>query len=123
MHAQGFRSKKQATKATARQPRRSNPSAIAGKPNIRGVDSEAAEVAANGYIVSQFPIGFLGGTPHRLPLETRGLWIVPIVLTSPGYGAVGEVGVVAIDACTGQILGGTPRRDVVAAATVAPLRS
>ena len=51
--------------------------------------------------------------------ETRNapeLWIVPILLTSPGYGTGGEVGVVAIDARTGLVVGSTPRSEVVASA-------
>jgi hypothetical protein len=77
---------------------------------------ELVVIAANDYIVSHYPIGFLGGTPRRLALGDQELWIVPIVLTSPGYGAVGEVGFVALEAGTYQALGGTPRREVVAAA-------
>src|SRR5882762_1467069 len=55
-------------------------------------EAESARIAASAYIVGNYPIGFLGGTPQRLTLEGRPFWIVPIVLTSPGYGAVGEVG-------------------------------
>jgi hypothetical protein len=43
------------------------------------------------------------------------VWIVPIVFTSPGYGVVGEVGVVAIDGATKRVLDATPRGDVKAA--------
>jgi hypothetical protein len=43
------------------------------------------------------------------------LWIVPIVLTHPDRGSVGEVGVVAVDARTGKVAGSTPRSEVVAA--------
>jgi hypothetical protein len=73
-------------------------------------------VAANEYIVSHYPFGFLAGTPSCLELKDRELWIVPIVLTSPGYGAVGEVGVVAIDPDARHAVGSTPRADVVLAA-------
>jgi hypothetical protein len=40
---------------------------------------------------------------------------VPIIFTSPGYGAVGEVGIVTVDAHTGLVVSGTPK-DVVRAA-------
>jgi hypothetical protein len=51
--------------------------------DTRARDTEQVIVAANGYIVSHYPIG-LAGTPRRLGLDGRELWIVPIVLTSPG---------------------------------------
>ena len=37
-----------------------------------------------------------------------------MMLTSPGYGAVGQVGVIAVDALTGEVLGGSPKDEVVA---------
>jgi hypothetical protein len=82
----------------------------------RGDETEKVVIAANEYIVFHYPFGLLAGTPHRLGLSDRELWIVPIVLTSPGHGAVGEVGIVAIDAGTHQPVGSTPRREVVTAA-------
>src|SRR2546429_1897966 len=57
--------------------------------------------SANGHIVSHYPFGCLGGTPHRLVGQSN-FWIVPVFLTSPGYGAVGEVGWVAVDARSHQ---------------------
>lgn len=86
------------------------------KSSSRLLTGGAAVRAANEYIVPNYPIGFLGGIPRRLSLEKRTVWIVPIVLTSPGYGAVGEVGFMAVDARTGKVLGGTSRPEVVAAA-------
>ena len=57
--------------------------------------------AANGYIVRHYPFGCLGINPRRL-VGKNDFWIVPIFLTSPGYGAVGEVGLVAVDALSHQ---------------------
>lgn len=71
--------------------------------------------AANGHIVRHFPFGCLGGTPRRLVGEKGELWIVPVVLTSPGYGAVGEVGLVAVDARTGRVVNGSDRHEVARA--------
>jgi hypothetical protein len=51
-----------------------------------------------------------------LVLPNKEIWIVPAYLTSPGYGVVGEVGVVALDAGTREVIGATPRDDVQAAA-------
>jgi hypothetical protein len=60
-------------------------------------------------------IGLLGGTPYRLALPDGELWIVPMMLTSPGYGYVGQVGVIAVDAGTGEVLGGSPKEEVLTA--------
>ncbi len=78
-------------------------------------DAEKAAVAANRYVVRQYPLGVLAGTPRRLSLQRSDVWIVPVLLTTPGYGAVGEVGVVAVNARTGHVVGGTPKVEVIAA--------
>jgi hypothetical protein len=67
--------------------------------------------SANGYIVRHYPFGCLGQNPQRLA-GAIDFWIVPVFLTSPGYGAVGEVGMVAVNAATHEIVGATERRDV-----------
>jgi hypothetical protein len=54
--------------------------------------------------------------PRRLALWNAEVWIVPACLTSPGYGVVGEVGVVALDAATREVIGATPREEVQSAA-------
>jgi hypothetical protein len=67
--------------------------------------------AANGYIVRHYPFGCLGNGPRRL-VGKSDFWIVPIFLTSPGYGAVGEVGLVAIDSHTHQVVAATDGLEV-----------
>lgn len=69
---------------------------------------------ANGHIVRNYPFGCLGGDPRRL-VGKNGMWIVPIIWTSPGFGAVGEVGLVALAAKSQEIVSATPRREVTAA--------
>jgi hypothetical protein len=104
-------------------PVRDRTAGVAPQPAANAVNSRPANAhlvkavasAANAYIVSHYPFGFLGGTPCRLRLDGRGYWIVPIFLTSPGYGAVGEVGFVALNARTRKVAGSTPRDEVVAA--------
>jgi hypothetical protein len=83
------------------------------KLSSRGVPREMKSVlqAANSYIVQHFPIGCLGRDPRRLVGETD-VWIVPIVLTSPGHGPVGEVGMIAVDAISHRIVSATERREV-----------
>src|SRR5205823_3338913 len=114
MQPQRFRGKKPGRVARPDRPLRVTPAFIDGAKVAR--DTEQLIVAANQHIVSHYPIGCLAGTPRRLALDDRELWIVPIVLTSPGYGAVGDVGFVAIDPHELQPVGSTPRAEVVAAA-------
>ncbi len=78
-------------------------------------EEERVTLAVNRYILRQYPLGVLAGTPRRLSLQKSDVWVVPVILTSPGYGAVGEVGVVAVNAQTGAIVGSTPKEDVIAA--------
>ena len=87
----------------------------AERGSIAFTEAEKAVIAANRYVLRQYPLGVLAGTPRRLALQKSDVWIVPVLLTSPGYGAVGEVGVVAVNARTGQVVGGTPKEEVIAA--------
>ena len=79
------------------------------------VTAKSARIAANEYCLLHYATSYTGGVPRRLSLLNEILWIVPVVLISPGYGIVGEVGVVAVDASTRTIIGATPRREVIAA--------
>src|SRR5437899_3255871 len=81
------------------------------KPNI----AEAMSQAANAHILRHYPFGCLGGTPRRLLLENLGLWFVPVFLTSPGIGPVGEVGVVAVDEQKARVVGYTEQQEVAKA--------
>lgn len=81
---------------------------------IAHTTAEAAVVAANEHMLLHYVIGLLGGSPYHLSLPTGDCWIVPMVLTSPAYGAVGEVGAIAVDASTGTVVGGTPKSEVIA---------
>lgn len=76
---------------------------------------EKVQIAANSYCIRHFAIGYSGGAPRRLAIKGSDVWVVPVVLTSPGYGVVGEVGVVAVDATNHEIIGATPRQEVKAA--------
>lgn len=81
----------------------------------KGVNADSARVVANKYMLFQYPLGVLAGTAHPVSLLGFELWIVPILLTSPCYGAIGDIGVIAIDAKTGQVIGATPKEEVGAA--------
>lgn len=70
------------------------------------------QAAANAYCLRSYGDAFLGGTPHALSLPSGRLWIVPVLFSRPGYGYVGEVGVLAIDPATLAVLDATPKTDV-----------
>jgi hypothetical protein len=72
-------------------------------------------VLVNGYCLCTYGAAYTGGTPRRLMLPSGPLWIVPVIFTSAGYGYVGEVGIVAADAGTLEILDATPKNEVRAA--------
>ena len=80
------------------------------------LEPAAIQSAANAYCLHHYAVAFGGGTAYRLRLNVQDLWIVPVVFTSPGIGAVGEVGMLAIDAATHEVIAATPRAQVRAAA-------
>lgn len=75
---------------------------------------EARRIAIR-HLLFNYPTMVTGTIPHRLELPSAELWIVPMVWTHPDHGIVGEVGSVAVDALTGEVVGTTSRREVVAA--------
>src|SRR5262249_41110255 len=70
---------------------------------------------SNGYCLRTYGDAYTGATPRALSLPSGPLWVVPVMFTSAGYGPVGEVGVVAIDPQTLQVLDATPKHEVRAA--------
>ena len=84
------------------------------KRRPRAIGSRAALIAANEYCLRHYAIGYTGGIPRRLTLPVGPIWVVPIVLTSAGYGIVGDVGIVAVDAFTRKVVGATSRAEVLA---------
>ncbi len=81
------------------------------------VGAKAAQSAAHEYCLLNYGTSYAGGVPYRLSLPNAQVWIVPVLLTSPGYGVVAEVGMVVADAGTGRVIGSTPRHEVRAAGT------
>jgi hypothetical protein len=72
------------------------------------VDLRKAIAVANRFILSNLPDRFSAGLPKSIEFPTRQLWIVPVVLTYPNVGIVGEVGMVAVDAEQEIVVGWTP---------------
>ena len=82
----------------------------------RSLSRDKAQIAASAYCLTQYATCYSAGIPYPLSLAGSELWVVPVLLTSPGYGVVGAVGVVAVDAESGTVVGGTSKSEVVAAA-------
>ena len=74
--------------------------------------AKQALLAANRYILFHYPTMYAGALPRRLALSNLDVWAVPIVLTHPDHGVVGDVGLLAVDAASGEVVGATPRSEV-----------
>lgn len=73
------------------------------------------QVVVNGYCLTVYGDAYTGGTPRRLALASGAVWVTPVIFTSAGAGRVADVGVVAVDARTLQVLDATPKSEVRAA--------
>jgi hypothetical protein len=82
---------------------------------VNAVTADKAQIAGNTYCLLHYATGYSAGTPRRMTMPGKQWWVMPVLLTSPGYGVVGEVGVLAVDARTGKVVGSTSRQEVVAA--------
>jgi hypothetical protein len=76
------------------------------------IEDESANLAitglANSFVLWNLPDSYGAGPLERVRVVDDSLWIFPLVLTSPGYGIVGEVGHVAVDIQRGEVVGCTP---------------
>jgi len=62
---------------------------------------------ANRFILTRLPDRFSAGLPKSVNFPTRRLWVVPVMLTYPHIGIVGEVGMVVVDAEQQTVVGWT----------------
>ena len=76
------------------------------------VDLQQMIAVANRFILANLPDRFSAGLPKSMAFPTRRLWIVPVILTYPHVGVVGEVGMVAVDAEQEIVVGWTPFNEV-----------
>ena len=67
------------------------------------VDAVTAQRKATAWIVSEVGNLLMGDTPS-LVIGQRAVWRVPVLLTSPSRGVIGQVGSLDIDAATGEVL-------------------
>ncbi len=76
------------------------------------VDSNEAMVIANKSIIKNFKSCLAAGLPKTVSFPIRNVWIIPVLLSCPNIGIVGEVGVVAVDSENGSVVGFTPKEEM-----------
>ena len=69
-------------------------------------------VAANQFIVEYLPDRFSAGLPKLVLLPLRPLWLVPVLLTYPSAGVIGEIGMLAVDGDHPVVVGWTPLEEM-----------
>jgi hypothetical protein len=80
------------------------------------IDAEAAKRLTNRFILENLPDRFCAGTPRFLQFPLRSVWVVPVVLSYPRLGPVGQAGIAAVDTETGSVVGWTPLDEMKKAA-------
>ena len=73
-------------------------------------------IVANRFIAEHLPDRFSAGLPKLVLFPLRPLWLVPVHLTYPGVGMVGEVGMLAVDGDRPAVVGWTPPEEMEALA-------
>jgi hypothetical protein len=76
------------------------------------VNLQQVMALANRFILTKLPDRFSAGLPKSVAFPTRRLWVVPVMLTYPHLGIVGEVGMVAVDAEQETVVGWTPFQEM-----------
>ena len=77
-------------------------------PTIDSIDSEDARDFATDFLLDHVGNQLVAGQPLRMISAVSATWIVPIQLAYIQSGLLGNVGVVAVDEKTGQVVGWTP---------------
>ena len=72
------------------------------------ISAEQAAMIASDFVAAQLGNLVGVGQPCYTVSALQAAWTVPLVLTSPGYGIVGIVGVVLVDLEFGHVVGWTP---------------
>jgi len=80
------------------------------------IDVDTAKRLTNRFILENLPDRFCAGTPRFLQFPLRSVWIVPVVLSYPRIGPVGQAGIAAVDTETGSVVGWTPLDEMKKAA-------
>lgn len=76
------------------------------------VDGKTAMVIANKFIINNLRSCFTSGLSKIVSFPIQNVWIVPILLSYPNTGIVGEVGMIAVDSESGSVVGFTPKSEI-----------
>lgn len=76
------------------------------------VDRKTAMVIANRFIIKNLRNCFTSGLPKSVSFPIQNVWIVPILLSYPDTGIVGEVGMIVVDNESGSVVGFTPKEEI-----------
>ena len=68
------------------------------------ISADEARRRVNRRVVSELGTGLIARTPEVVIAGEQIVWRVPIVLSLPGLGDLGQVGVVDVDARSGDVL-------------------
>ena len=80
------------------------------------VIAEAGRRVAEQFIADNLGDQIGAGTPWRVVSPLRSAVVIPLVLTSPGYGVVGTVGVLIVDEELNTLTAWTPLEEIRATA-------
>ncbi len=83
-------------------------------PTIPGITALEAEACGSLYLSDHLPDRFTAGEPSFSP--DTGVWHVPVVLSYPVVGPVGQVGELRVSATSEEVLSHTPINEMLAAA-------
>src|SRR5262245_50695962 len=76
------------------------------------IASEQAVAAAQDFVADNLGNLVNVAQPSRIVSGLRSAWVIPLTLTSPGYGIVGVVGTLMVDEELGYIMGWTPIEEI-----------
>ena len=77
------------------------------------IDAAAARRLVNRQVITKLSTGLAAGEPELAIRGEQMIWRVPISLSLPGLGELGQVGNIEVDAQTGKILSGAARREQI----------
>jgi hypothetical protein len=77
------------------------------------VSADQARRLANRHIVSELGTGLAARNPELVIAGEQIKWRLPVVLSLPALGELGEVGAVEIDALTGDLLTSTETQEKI----------
>ncbi|OQZ00503.1 MAG: hypothetical protein B6D41_00040 [Chloroflexi bacterium UTCFX4] len=83
---------------------------------LKTIPANVAQQRAQEFLRENELIRFSVGAPRRMVSALRSVWSVPVELRYPDYGLVGQVGIIAVDEETGNVVAWTPRTEMLTTA-------